>query len=359
MQRAHPGLRIYRNDILIFIIVFAARASTANCGAAFYQDAPRHLAAIANHRYIIQPPGYWLFTRIGGLFPNPRVDLLLLNWTFSAFGAVVFYRCARRLMISRVALWATILYAVIYFSWFGAEVQCTYAAETLFAPLTFFCIQHYDGRLRWVAAAAVAFSLVAGFRPSDGIFLLPLVAWFGLRLTINQKVALAGLVVVFCLAWLLPQVHAERFYAVSDSNMKQLSHSASGAILLGRLNIYSITNIVRLIIAIVIALGPILLHLPRNRNAVLAIWVAPALLFYSLVYFSDAEYLSCIIGGLVLMCTQETSEKILPMLALAVAINAGLFLGYHPIPHMAVFNKLAGNFTWYAVRHQLFQLRIS
>jgi hypothetical protein len=58
---------------VVAIVVLIARALTS--GPAYYVDGPRHLNAIADHVYAIQPPGYWLFTRLASLFAVPSAGI--------------------------------------------------------------------------------------------------------------------------------------------------------------------------------------------------------------------------------------------------------------------------------------------
>src|SRR5271157_3073886 len=85
----------------LFVGVFAARAFTSSY--AYYVDAFLHLSAIQSHTYVIQAPGYWLFNRTAGLFPDPEIAISVMNWLFSAAGVVFFYLVARKLASENVA----------------------------------------------------------------------------------------------------------------------------------------------------------------------------------------------------------------------------------------------------------------
>src|SRR5262245_3298044 len=94
------------------ILVFVARAATT--GGVYWQDGPAHVGSIRAGKYLIQAPGYWLWNRTGGLFPDPEFGLDFLNWTFSALSLPVFYALARELEIStRIARLATACFGAV------------------------------------------------------------------------------------------------------------------------------------------------------------------------------------------------------------------------------------------------------
>jgi hypothetical protein len=362
------GARLF--GALLLLTVFFVRLWTS--GPAYYQDSPRHLRAIANHTYVIQPPGYWLFTRIGSLFANPELGLSILNWSFSALGCAIFYFCARKFIRSPLAELGSVLYASLFTAWFSGDIQSTYASQLLFAPLTFYLMLCFfeNPRNEWIIGIAASFALGAGLRPSDGLFLLPLVIGFGFRLTRKQQLILGSAVVVFCTLWLIPNELALKGYKLQGdvhataSNVGQLSFVAQGAILYGRLNSYTVSNGIRFFLGLALCLGPSALYMFRERSSrakALWLWVLPGSAFFLLVYISDALYLNCILGGYVLLCLIGMDRSKHPTIALAllccsISINVLFFLCFQPLPAggkvSAIVNKDLGNFSLYGIRHK-------
>jgi hypothetical protein len=352
------------------LAVFVVRAVTS--GPAYFADGPRHLAAIADHTYVIQPPGYWLFNRIGGLFANPEHGLLMLNWLFSALGCMALYGCARRLVPTPLAELGALLYATAFFAWFSGNIHSTYASQLLFPPLTFYLMLRYreDKRALWLCAIAASYAFGAGFRPSDGVFMSPLLLLFFLRLPAKQKVLLGSLVVFFCLTWLIPgQVAQHRYHP--DSAGAELGRVASGAMLLGKFNRYTISNAIRFFLPLAVALGPAAVYLLRSGKAAaiwLWVWVLPGSLFFLLLFISDAPYLNHLLGGLVLLCLvgmgASTSQRLAAgVLVCSILINLTFYLGFHPLPLTsnlyAIVEKDLGNYSLYAVKHQFFVQRLT
>ncbi len=344
--------------------VLLARALTS--GPAYFADAGRHLTAIANHSYVIQPPGYWLFNRVGGLFPDPELGILVLNWCFSALGCVVFYACARRLVRQPLAELGALLYATVFFSWFSGNVHSTYASQLLFAPLTFYCILRFreSQQARWLFAIGASFAIGAGLRPSDGIFLAPLVFAFAMQLPRKQGTVLAVVITMLCVAWLVPNEVALHRHAARNTG-EQLSGVAVGAIALGRLNLYTLSNALRFLLPLALALGPVGLFLIPVRNWLaerLWLWVLPGSLFFLLIYISDAPYLDCLLGGFILigllgLNSCRNQRLAVAALTLSIAINTCFYLGYRPIRSRsgaaAVINKDLGMYSYYAVRNRI------
>jgi hypothetical protein len=359
--------RLPRSSATLFclflgLVVFIARCFTSS--SPYYVDSPAHVAAILNHTYVIQPPGYWLFNRLGGLFPNPARTLSVLNWSFSALGTMALYGCARRLVSSPFAELGAVFYAVVFFAWFSADIQSTYASQLLFAPLTFWLMLRGrdTGELGWIIGAGVSFSLGAGLRPSDGVFLLPLLILFAFSFGIRDRLILLALVVALCCAWLVPSEIALHQYD-TRTTAGQLSSVARGAILFGRINIYSASNVFRVAMTLALALGPsapFILNARGSSVRWLWVWVLPALAFYFLVYMSDALYLDCILGGLILLALTGMNASRYPRIAIAclvssIVLNTVFFVGFSPLASQSVgariVNKYYGNFSLYGLRH--------
>lgn len=348
------------------VAVFFLRAVTS--GPVYFADGMRHLAAIANHTYVIQPPGYWLFNRTAGLFSNPEHAIQIMNWSFSALGCMAFYGCARRLVRSPLAELGAILYATAFFAWFSGDVHSTYASQLLFPPLAFYLMLRYreEERTLWICALGVSFSLGAGLRPSDGAFMAPLLLLFAVKLPRKHQVLLGLVMFVFCIAWFIPSEIAQHRYL--DVNAKgELGRVALGAVLFGKVNVYTIANALRFFLPLLLALGPAAFFLFRARNLWLWVWVLPASVFFLLLFISDAPYLNCVLGGYVLLCLVglshgESMRTSVAVLTCSILINLAFYAGFRPLPLesklYAIVEKDLGNYTLYAVKHQFFVKRL-
>ena len=79
--------------ILLVVLTLSMRILCR--GHVYFADGPSHIDSIIQKSYVIQPPGYWLFNRIAGLFPDPVVAIVAMNILFSTAGTVAFYFTAR------------------------------------------------------------------------------------------------------------------------------------------------------------------------------------------------------------------------------------------------------------------------
>ncbi len=166
---------------VIGLVVLISRIMTS--GPVYWADGPALVRAIQSRVYVIQPPGYWLLNRSASLFPNAEAGLHILNWSFSALGVATFYLVAKRIVSRRVARLGTDVYAAVFYIWFSGGVHSSYASQIFFPVLMFYFFLRYreSSRLAHLIGASVAFAVGAGFRPSDGAFLLPLFVYFVIR----------------------------------------------------------------------------------------------------------------------------------------------------------------------------------
>ena len=348
----------------LFVGVFASRALTST--SAYFGDASLYLGAIANHTYVIQAPGYWLFNRTAALFPNPEIGIALMNWLFSAGGAVALYLATRKLTSENVARVAAIAYASIFFAWFSGEIHSPYASQLFFPVAVFLFLLHYqeDPRPRWLMAAGAAFALGAGLRPSDGVFLAPAFIYALSRARWKHALACVGIIVPICLAWLVPQRIA--LAHVSDSVEKStgghLASIASGVLASG-FSPYALANVLRYVLPLGLALLPLLgLIFGGRADRLLWLWILPASVFFLLVYVSDAPYLNILVAAFLILAATNTSvpeKRKVFLFAACAAINVIFFLGCRPIrfsnPELQtveyLFEADLGKYTWYDLQH--------
>jgi 4-amino-4-deoxy-L-arabinose transferase-like glycosyltransferase len=348
----------------LFVGVFASRAFTSS--SAYFADANRHLTAIRNHTYVIQPPGYWLFNRVAGLFPDPEISISVINWLFCAAGVTVFYLAAHRITSERVARVSSIAYGAVFFSWLSGNIHSTYASQLFFPVAVFLCLLHYweSPKFRWLAGAAALFALGTGFRPSDGAFFVPAFLYALSRCRLKHAIGCLAIVFFLCLAWLIPQQIAlsrssDAFQRSLGSHFGQL---ADGVLVTG-FSRYALSNVIRLVLPLILALFPLLTLIFGNRKqALLWLWILPGMAFFLLVYFPVAPYLGYMLPALVLLAATNPiasdKKKVCLLIACAV-LNVVFYLGWRPIKvrnhrlQMAeyVFEADVGKCSFYAVQH--------
>lgn len=353
-----------RFSIWLFLGVFASRALTST--SPYFGDAFRYLAAISNHTYVIQAPGYWLFNRTAALFPNPEMGIAIMNWLFSAGGAAALYLAVRRLASENVARVAAIAYAAIFFAWFSGNIHSPYASQLFFPVAAFLFLVRYreDSNPRWLIVAGALFALGAGFRPSDGVFFAPVLIYALWKARWTHAAACAAVIAAICLAWFIPQKIA--LARVSDPVEKStgghLASIASGVLASG-FSWYALANVLRYVLPLGLALFPlIVLIVWRKADPLLWLWILPGSIFFLLVYVSDAPYLDYLVAPFLVLAATNASipdRKKVSLFVACAAVNLIFYLGCRPMtfrnPNLQnaeyLFEADLGKYTWYDVQH--------
>jgi hypothetical protein len=358
-------------------VVLVSRVLTRS--QVYFVDGPKHIKAIQNHTYLIQPPGYWLFNRLAGLFSDPVLAISVFNISCSVLGVVVFYYCARILIAQRaLAMWGAAIYAGVFYAWFSAEIHCTYASQLLFPVLMLCGFLQYErtGQAWHLYLAAAAFAIGAGMRPSDGAFLLPFVCWRLIRLRPRRRAVITcAVIVVLCLAWLVPTALAyQRLHWSSLSTQYKgtvgtyfARQTAQESFVANGFNFQTMANVTRLVVGLSFAFWPFLLPLVFRRDrrldsraVELALWILPGLIFFLAGYFGHAPHLNFATAPIILLallllenCTKRIA---ITTAVLCLVWNIGFFLFFRPVITRSlpvnVVNVYAGRCTWFSLRHR-------
>jgi hypothetical protein len=158
--------------IVLILLTLALRIASAS--GPYFVDAARHIHAIESGKLVIHTPGYFLFNASGFaishlLHVSAGSALHILNVTFSVIGVAVFYLLLLHLKITSSPFWLSLAYTCSPIVWFSGDIHSSYAAMTFFAPLLILVLEA-DRRFVW---GCVVWALMTGFRPSDGVFVLP------------------------------------------------------------------------------------------------------------------------------------------------------------------------------------------
>jgi 4-amino-4-deoxy-L-arabinose transferase-like glycosyltransferase len=332
-------------------------------GPVYFADGPQHIRCILDGTYIIQPPGYWLFNRIAGLFSDPALAISVMNIAFSVAGVVVFYYAALLFAAPKNAFVAALAYSSVFYVWFSGEIHSTYASQALFPVAAFLALLHFDrNKADWrLGLAAILFAAGAGFRPSDGAFLLPMLLYYSATRLPRAKAALflAG-ICLLCLAWIVPTflayskapggIHGVLFYLRAIMTNKSMTAGV---------NSESLANVARYVVPMLVAFWPVLaavfLNSKRNsrdwRVRMLLLWILPGSLFFTVSYISNPTYLDFLTPAVLLLALGAPR-----MMAVTALWNAIVFLGFIPIASrrlpVNVWNCFVGHCTRYGVEHQ-------
>jgi 4-amino-4-deoxy-L-arabinose transferase-like glycosyltransferase len=332
-------------------------------GSVYFIDGPAHIRAILEKVYIIEPPGYWLFNRIAGIFPEPIMTISTMNILFSVAGVVVFYYTALYFTGRRSAFLAALAYSSVFYIWFSGEIHSTYASQALFPVATFCALLRYErDKSNWFLwLAAILFAVGAGLRPSDGVFLIPMLVYYSSTRLPRKKAALfLALILALCLTWVISTGLAYSKLQVGMHGAIDYAHQVMRvrSITAGT-NAGSMANIIRYFLPLFVAFWPVLtitiMSLIRNwedwRTRMMLFWIVPGSLFFILSYIGVAPYLTYLSAAVLLLAVSA------PRMMIVTAVwNSVLFLSLSPIPSQRlivnIWNCYAVEFTRYGIQHQ-------
>lgn len=333
-------ISVSRSSILPALLAIFTLVTRILCrGPVYFGDGPEHIRSILAKTYIIQPPGYWLFNRIAGLFPDPVLAITTMNILFSVAGVVVFYYTAC-LFTNRVSAFvAALAYATIFYLWFSGEIHSTYASQILFPVATFLALLCYErDRARWqLGLAACLLAVGAGLRPTDGMFLIPMLVYFAVfRMPRKRGLPFLTLAGLLCLGWLVPTCLA---YKRMDGGMQEFTHYVAGVTRIQSVftgvRMYTTANFVRYALPLLVGFWPVLGIAARNafgnwrdaRTKLLVLWIVPGSLFFVLSLISNAPYLDFLSAAILLLAVASPR-----WMAVTAVWNSIVFLALAPIP---------------------------
>jgi hypothetical protein len=324
----------------------------------YFADGPSNVEAILDKTYVIQFPGYWLFNRIAGLFPDPATTISVMNILFSVAGVVVFYFTARFFCSRWSALLAALAYSTVFYAWFSGEVHSTYPSQLLFPVAVFYLLlRHERDHARWqLWFAAAVFAVGAGFRPSDGAFLLPMAIYYSFsRLKRTEALQFFAIFGALCLGWLIPTYLALQRDAGGLTETREYVYGILTILsVLRKVNLYTLANFARYVVPLTAALWPVLGFAISNaireradwRVKALILWIVPGSLFFVLVMITDPVYLNFLTPAILLLAVGAPRA-----MALTTVWNLVLFVTLSPVPSQNIAVDVADCYVLQYTRH--------
>ncbi|MCK4323342.1 MAG: DUF2723 domain-containing protein [Armatimonadetes bacterium] len=345
------------------LLIFAVVAGLAAVGARFVfrthlpltWDSVQFVLGVVDYDIVAHqphPPGYFLYIHTAkalGLVGLPPY-LALVTMSLCAGGLTVGLMVwwAGRLLGPQGGVVAGALVLFSPLAWLYATRGDTYAVSGFFALLVgYLCWRMLTDPEQSVWPAALVMGVAGGVRPTDALFLVPLWLW-AMRGRQGRQIAIAiAIFAVVTSAWVVPMVAMvggiARYREVSAHLSRMLIGSAPMAGNLATFKVFG-HQLVSCGAGLLLAGSPLLLlagrrYLPRALRTArawpfLAIWSAPALVFYVLIHFGQAGYMMLVLGPAVLMATtaivrlsQSLSLVRLAGLVLLVVLLNGIFIG--------------------------------
>jgi len=258
------------------------------------------------------PPGYFLYVYTAKLIDHFIQDanssLVWISIIASALTVAFIYNLGSAMFGRREGWWAAFLTATSPMFWFFGEVALTYVVAACFASVVgFLTWDSLNGRGRWIYLLPVVLGVAAGFRQDLVVFLGPL--WLTSLAKVNRRTfATASLLLLITVAfWFIPMLMltgggARYFSALSElwefNNATQsIWHSELSSpfdtlfTLLGFLSYgVGVGTIFLMFSAYALFRTGQWRELAGNKLIFFASWLAPALLFFSLIFIPPYKY---------------------------------------------------------------------
>lgn len=350
-----PRMRRYRGMLkaqwlqasILAIVTLLLRIASAS--GPYFSDAFRHIRAIESGLLVVHPPGYFVFNLTGFLLSHllhvsAANALQILNITFSVGGAAVFYLLASRLNVIASPFWLSTVYVCSPIVWFSADVHSSYAALTFFAPLLILVVES-ERSFVW---GCLVWALMAAFRPSDGVFVLPWMALQALRFPWKKWVAGAAIAALLTAAWWIPTLMRYRALGGPPSSPGLLysGNQARGlaqGVLTGQFGIHALVNAFHAFSGIVMTWGLLTPFvclgaakaIRDTRARSMTVFLAPGVLFFVLYYVAVAPYFAftaapaIVLAGVVLAKWSPTLQR--ASLVTAACASLIFMIVAHPV----------------------------
>jgi hypothetical protein len=307
----------------------------------YFVDAPRHIDAIMSGKLVIHTPGYFLFNLSGFVLSHLlRISagsaLHILNVAFSVAGVAIFYLLSTRLFSGVSAFWLSLAYACSPIVWFSADIHSSYASMTFFVPLLILVVEA-DQRFVW---GCVVWAVMAGFRPSDGVFVLPWMLFQSVRFSGKQRLAGACAAIAIVAAWWIPTVkqYGGGFMLPLSSSREQV-HGLAQGILTGHLGMHAAVNVLHAVAGMIMTWGlltpAVYLGATTWKRSITArsmtIFLMPGLAFFLLYYFSDGPYLAytasagMLLAGVYLARRSAMTQRTIYVVAISASVLFMIF----------------------------------
>lgn len=337
-------------------IPFRARIPT-NWDAVQYILALRQFDIAAHQPH---PPGNPLYVLLGRgvnqLIADPNQALIAVSIVASVVTVWGTALLGARLVNRRVGAWAALLLAVNPLFWFYGETALAYVPEAAVGVVVALAAWHAYQRPTWsrLILLSASTAVAGGLRPTV-LPLLVLVWLFGIwRFSWRGRIAAAVATGIGCLAWLVPLLVVSGGPVAYWTQLQRLTEGTVQPTSLANGPSWAwLSNVGSVLAASAIMLnlfGVILFRALRRRPALdwlepgtllLAAWIIPPVLMFTLVHFGHWGYLLLILPPVLilgLMAVEQAGMLVrhagARVLMPAAGASLALFLLVPPLPFM-------------------------
>ncbi len=325
--------------------------------------------ALAFEKYSVahqQPhsPGYILFVALGKgvnyIFHDANTSMVFLSLVFTILTSVLVYFLVKEIFSRRMAIASSILLIFNPLFWFYGEIASIYLFEAFFATLiAYLSYKILKGDGLFIYLSALALGLAGGFRLDIVVFMLPLwlfcLGYSRIQGKISRDEIVKALLVLVAavLFWLVPNILLAggiEQYLQQASSLLGVSLSnqiiTSGLAVVWSLWGLTLPGIVMVVLFLLYRgkgwRSKFIPYLKNPLNIFFLLWIAPAFLYYSLIYVIKPGYilvylpaLMIILGYVVNRLSHDLSmffPKISPrtflvsLLLLGIVVNSVIYL---------------------------------
>jgi hypothetical protein len=301
------------------------------------------------------PPGYivyvWLCRAVDLVFHDAQVTMVWISIVASVLSVVALFYLGRAMFDRRVGLIAALLLASSPLFWFYGEIALPHTLDTFLVILAGWLLyQVMLGQMEHLIPAAITLAIASGVRQQTLIF-LALLGLFAVRSVGVKRWFLAAAVgALICLTWFVPLIYlsggiSDYFRIMSEYNRR---FQSTTSVFLGggwwgiqrnvrKLAMYTVYGWSVALIPCFAYGGARLWRRgwPRQweRIIFLALWVGPALVFYTIIHMGQQglvfvflpPLLICSAVGLVRLLSRMPGNRLAWLTTVLVGVNLAVF----------------------------------
>jgi len=302
-------------------------------------------------------PGYivyvWLCRLVNLLLGDAQTTMVWISITASALAVAALFCLGRAMFNRQTGLVAALSLASSPLFWFYGEIALPHTLDTLLVIVSVWWLyETMQGDYRYLYPAIAIMAIAGGIRQQTMIFLAPLLLFALRRAGWKRFLSAGALGVVICLAWFIPLTAlsdgVSNYMSVMGAYSRRFLSTTSifmGAGWQGvRHNVRKLTMYtlygwsMTLIPGVIYAAGAasrLWRHdWPRRweKPIFLLLWIAPALIFYSIIHMGQQGLVFIFLPALLLLgavgLTRLLAAKarwLIATTAVLVALNTGIF----------------------------------
>ena len=255
------------------------------------------------------PPGYimyvWLTRLVDLLFDDAQTTMVSISIVASALAVVALFYLGRAMFDRQTGLIAALLLATSPLFWFYGEIALPHSLDILLVIVgVWWLYETMRGQTRYLYPATILLAIAGGVRQQTIIFLAPLILFALRRIGWKQFLTAGALGAAICLLWFIPlmaqnggiSAYMETVSAFSDR------FNTTTSVFMGA-GWWGIQRNLRKMITYTlfgwsVALLPFAAHVAlkawrkewsfnREKTLFFALWLAPTVIFYSLIHMGQ------------------------------------------------------------------------